>query len=118
MNRSLYASCIALTALTAALLTVPPAAARDRQTTVSGPNGHSATRDVSRARGDVSSSTTAGNGNTVGSRNVDRSAGAASGTVTGPNGGTSTRDTTRTPNGSTTNVTGPNGQTGSVTVAR
>lgn len=70
------------------------AQARDRHTTVTGPSGQTATRDVSRAQGDVSSQTTGPNGATA-SRSVDRSASGTQATVTGPRGKTATRSTTR-----------------------
>ena len=107
-----------LTALCLTAMVTQPALARDRQTTVAGANGKAATRDVSRAQGDVSSSTTNAPGRTLASRQVDRSPGQTSATTTGPRGNTTTRDTTRSGSGSSTTVTGPNGQTGSVTVSR
>ena len=48
------------------------AQARSHQSTVTGPGGQSATREVLRSKGDVSSSTTGPNGKTS-SRTVDRS---------------------------------------------
>jgi len=107
-----------LAALCLAALAGQPALARDRQATLTGPQGHSATRDVSRTQGDVSSSTTGTNGKTLASRNVDRSASSTTGSVTGPQGKNATRQTTRTEGGSNTTVTGPNGQTGGVVVTR
>jgi hypothetical protein len=91
------------------------AQARNRQTTVTGAGGQTATRDVFRQRGDVSSSTTGPNGKTA-SRTVDRSATGTTSTIVGANGKTAERVTTRTDTGSQSTVTGPNGQTGSVTV--
>lgn len=83
--------------LGAAFAVVPAAAeARDRVTTVTGAQGKTATRKVSRAKGDVQSSTTGPNGKTM-SRTVDRSAEGTTATVTGPNGQTATRTTTVTP---------------------
>lgn len=82
--------------IAAGLLAGTAAHAGERQTTVTGPNGKTATRDVVRANGDVSSTTTGPNGKTS-SRVVDRSETGASATVTGPNGKTSTRTTTRKP---------------------
>lgn len=76
------------------LLAALPAQARERHTTVAGPNGQTATRDVSRAQGDVSSSTTGPNGKSA-SRQVDRSATGTEATVTGPNGQTATRSVQR-----------------------
>ena len=109
---------VALGALYLAAVAAQPALARDRQTTVTGPQGHSATRDVSRAQGDVASSTTGANGKALASRNVDRSASSTTSSVTGPQGKGATRQTTRTESGSNTTVTGPNGQTGGVVVTR
>lgn len=89
----------ALVALSAALLASllaagPAEAGRQRHTTVTGANGKTATRDVSRNQGDVQSSTTGPNGKTS-SRTVDRSPGQTTATVTGPNGQTASRTTTR-----------------------
>lgn len=88
----------ALAALAAAVigcaLAALPVQARERHTTVSGANSKTATRDVSRQAGDVSSSTTGPNGKTA-SRSVDRSSTGTSATVTGPNGQSATRTTTR-----------------------
>jgi hypothetical protein len=107
-----------LTAFCLITLAAQPALARDRQSHVTGPQGHSATRDVSRVQGDVSSSTTGANGKTLAARNVDRSASGTTGSVTGPQGKSASRQTTRTDTGSSTTVTGPSGQTGTVTVTR
>lgn len=109
---------IALAALCLAVLSAQPALARERQATVTGANGNSATRDVSRAQGDVSSSTTGAHGKTLATRNVDRSAGSTTGSATGPQGKSASRVTTRSETGSSTTVTGPDGQTGSVTATR
>ncbi len=73
-----------------------PVQARERTATIKGSQGHSATRNVQRAGGDVSSSTTGAKGKTM-SRTVDRSAQGTQATVTGPNGNTSTREVTRQP---------------------
>ncbi|HSV46404.1 MAG TPA: hypothetical protein VLJ58_11515 [Ramlibacter sp.] len=70
--------------------------AAERHTSVTGPNGKTATRDVLRQDGDVSSTTTGPNGKT-GSRVVDRSASGTAATVTGPNGKVVKRTTTRQP---------------------
>ena len=79
------------------MATADHAEARQRQSTLTGPQGQSAQRSVTRAHGDVSSSTTGPNGKTS-SRVVDRSVrnGSASttATVTGPNGQTATRSVT------------------------
>jgi hypothetical protein len=72
--------------------TVSVAQARDRSSAVSGPAGNSATRDVTRAKGQVDSSTTTSGGKTT-SRDVDRSAGETKATVTGPKGQSVKRDT-------------------------
>lgn len=109
---------ITLTALCLAGLAAQPALARDRQATVTGANGQSATRNVTRAQGDVSSNITNAQGKTIGSRNVNRSAGSTTSATTGPLGRSATRETTRTETGSSTTVTGPNGQTGSVEISR
>lgn len=113
-TRALSAALLAALSLTFA---AQQAQARERHTTVTGAYGHSASRDVTRARGDVQSSTTGPRGRTA-SRNVDRSATGTESTITGPNGGTTTRSTTRTDTGSSTTVTGPQGQSGTVTVER
>lgn len=91
-NRHALLTLIAL----ASALSLGSAQARDRQTTVTGPNGQTATRDVSREQGQVNSSTTGPNGKTS-SRSVARSASGATATATGPNGKTATRTTTRQP---------------------
>jgi hypothetical protein len=81
--------------LAAALLAAPlGASARERHTTLTGPQGQSATRDVTRSHGDVSSTTTGPNGRSS-SRVVERSAGGTTATVTGPTGKTWQRQTTR-----------------------
>lgn len=88
---------LAAAVLGASLAVLPPAAeARQRQTTVTGAQGKTATRNVSRVKGDVQSSTTGPNGKTA-SRSVERSAEGTTATVTGPNGQTATRTTTVTP---------------------
>jgi hypothetical protein len=116
-NSSLTRLVIVLAASGALLGGLDLAQARDRSTTVTGPKGQTATRDVSRSDGDVSSSTTGPNGKST-SRVVDRSPGSTSAVVTGPNGKTASRLTTRTPTGSQTTATGPNGQTASRVVTR
>lgn len=86
--------------LAAALATVALqpdlAQARERQSTLTGANGKTATRHVVRGGGDVTSSTTLPNGKTS-SRVVDRSASGTTATVTGPNGKTATRTVVRQP---------------------
>lgn len=88
---SLLMAAVAVTLLAAAL---PAEAGRVRQTTVTGPQGKTATHAVTRDHGDVQSSTTGPNGKTS-SRSVDRSATGTTATVTGPNGKTATRTTSR-----------------------
>jgi hypothetical protein len=88
---------LALAAALAAVALQPDAAqARERQATLTGANGKTATRHVVRAGGDVSSSTTLPGGRTS-SRVVDRSASGTTATVTGPNGRTATRTVVRRP---------------------
>lgn len=86
-SRFLLLTCCACVAFGAAQ-------ARERQTTVTGANGQTATRMVSRSQGDVSSQTTGPNGATA-SRSVDRSASGTQAVVTGPRGKSATRSTTR-----------------------
>jgi hypothetical protein len=104
-----------ITGLCSALLLSGEANARQRQTTATTGNGQTATRDVTRQDGDVSSTTTGPNGKTS-NRTVDRSATETTATTTGPNGKAANRKTTRSKTGSTTNVTGPGGKTGSAVV--
>lgn len=89
-------SVIAIAALSATVLAVSltAEAGRLRQSTVTGPQGKTATRSVARDHGDVQSSTTGPNGKTS-SRVVDREPGQTTATVTGPNGKSATRATTR-----------------------
>lgn len=89
--------------------------ARERHVSVTGANGQTATHDIMREKGDVSTTTTGPNGKTS-SRVVDRSASGTSATMTGFNGKTASRETTRTDSGSTTTVTGPEGKSGTVVV--
>ena len=93
------------------------AEARERHTTVTGANGKTATRNVERSDGDVSSSTTGPNGKTS-SRDVDRSADGTQAMVSGPNGKTATRSTAKTSTGSSTTVTTSGGKTATVDVTR
>ena len=95
-SSTLLAVVIALASATALLATTGEAQARERNTTVTGANGKTAQRSVTRSEGDVSSTTTGPNGKTT-SRSVDRSANGATATVTGPNGKTASRVTTRQP---------------------
>ncbi len=87
-----------------------PASAAQRNTTVTGPNGKSVQRDVTRSKGAVSSSVTGANGKTA-TRSVERGNGQAAATVTGPNGRQWQRSSTHTSAGTTSTVTGPNGGT-------
>lgn len=83
-------------ALLALATLASPALARERHSTFSGAQGRTASHDVSRVQGDVSSSSTGPNGKTT-SRLVERQQGQTTATLTGPNGQTSTRETTRQP---------------------
>ncbi len=80
-------------AIAGTALLATAAEARERNTTITGANGKTATRQVQRAGGDVQSSSTGPTGK-VRSRTVDRSAGGTTATLTGPNGQTATRTTT------------------------
>lgn len=96
MNHA-FKSGLVLSAVLLSLVSLSnPAAARDRSSSVTGPKGQTATRNVSRAQGDVSATTTGPNGQTA-SRTVDRSAGATTAVTTGPNGQTIVRQTTVQP---------------------
>lgn len=114
---TLTALLVAVAGTVALLATSSDAQARERKATVTGANGKTATRQVVRQRGDVSSSTTGPTGKTS-SRSVDRHAGGAQATLTGPNGQTATRSTTRGDGSSSSTVTGPRGQTVNGTVTR
>jgi len=116
-SSALLAIVVSLASAGALLGVADDAQARQRATTVTGPNGKTATRNVDRSAGDVSANTAGSNGATS-SRAVDRSAAGTTATSTGPKGKTASRATTRTATGSQTTVTGPNGQTGSATVTR
>lgn len=97
MNTTALKSGLVLCAALMSLATWPTAAsARERTSSVTGPNGQTATRSVSRAQGDVSSTTTGPNGG-ASTRSVERSAGSTKVIVTGPNGKTASRTTTRQP---------------------
>jgi hypothetical protein len=101
----------------AALLALPGALqARERQTTVTGADGQTATRNVVREHADVASTTTGPKATR--SRVVDRSRGGAEATVTGRNGGTVTRSTVRAAGSTSHTITGPQGQTRGVAVTR
>lgn len=111
------AGLILVGSLCAVLACSGAAQARERHSTITGANGQTATRDILRSKGDVSSSTTGPNGKTS-SRVVDRTASGTNATVTGFNGNTATRETTRTDSGSTTTVTGSGGKSGTVVITR
>jgi cytoskeletal protein RodZ len=135
---AVWTAAVALWALQG--MTLAEAQARDRSSTVTGAQGQSATRAVSRSQGQVSSSTTGPKGKTssrvlsrtaegstatltgpngkTATRTSTRSADGGSTTVTGPQGGVSMRSTERTETGSTTTVTGPQGRTGTIAVTR
>jgi hypothetical protein len=115
-SRLPYIFAIAITAV-ALLGALNAAEARERHTTVTGSNGKTASRDVARSGGDVSSSTTGPNGKTS-SRQVDRSIGGTQVTVTGRNGQSATRSTTQTDTGSSTTVTTSGGKSATVDVTR
>ena len=100
----------------AVLSLAAPAQAETHGSTVTGPKGQSASRNVNRTGGEVQASTSGPNGQST-QRNVSRSATGAQGSVTGP-AGTSTRSTSRDASGSSTTVTGPQGQSGTVAVQR
>lgn len=100
----------AIAAIASGLALAEAAQARERQTTLTGTKGRTATRHVQRAGGDVNATTTGPNGNSM-ARSVDRNAdGTTNASITGPNGRTATRQVTRSGEGSSATVTGPNGQ--------
>ena len=104
-----------LIAVAALILATGAAQAGTRHTTVTGPQGASASRTVERSGGQVTDTTTGPNGNSR-VRAVSRTPGETTATVTHANGTTSSRDTQRTSTGSTTTVTGPQGKTGTIVV--
>jgi hypothetical protein len=99
----------AVLALVTSLAALQPALARERHSTFTGPKGQVAERDVSRERGDVSSSTTGPDGKTV-SRSVERGQGETQATVTGANGRVWQRQVNRSRTGATATATGPKGK--------
>jgi hypothetical protein len=101
----------------AAALAAQPAIARQRHTTITGSHGRTAERDVSRAKGQVESTTTLPSGKST-SRSVMRSNGQTNATVTGANGRQWRRFTQRSRSGSTSTITAPNGKTETVTVTK
>jgi len=70
--------------------------ARDRSSSVTGPNGHTASRQTVRSEGNVNSTATGPNGQTA-SRAVARTPQATEAVITLPNGQTVVRQTTRQP---------------------
>ena len=104
-----------LVAIAALVLAAGPAQAGTRHTTVTGPQGASASRTVQRGDGQVTDTTTGPNGNSR-VRAVGRTAGETTASLTHANGTTSSRVTNRTSTGSTTTLTGPQGASGTVTV--
>jgi hypothetical protein len=93
---ALLALMLALGGGTGLLTLSHEAEARQRSATFTGPNGQSASRNVSRSQGNVSSTTTGPNGQSA-SRNVSRTASGTEATVTGPNGQSATRSVTFQP---------------------
>src|SRR5471032_1944696 len=76
-----------------ALCTVAASAQVSSSSTVTGPNGQTATRSTIRGGGNVQSTTTGPNGQTA-TRTVNRIPGSTNATLTGPNGKSATRSTT------------------------
>jgi hypothetical protein len=97
-----------LTALFAALSLFAATGAGAREKEVTGPKGHSATRQVEREKGKVESSVTGEQGKTR-ARAVERSQDGASAAITRRDGSSVERDTTRTEAGSTSTLTGSKG---------
>lgn len=140
LNRLLAAGLVALATLPLASVVQAAPRLRSHGTTVTGPEGNTASRMVQRQGGQVdatttgfrgraftrqaqhsatgsSSTITGANGQTA-SREVSRGDGQVNGTVTGPNGQSATRDVTRDASGATATLTGANGQTYSRTTTR
>jgi predicted porin len=101
---------VAASAVLLAALAAQPAVARDRTVTVTGANGQTAERQVSREKGQVSSSTTGPKGQSV-SREVARGGGQLESTVTGSNGRQWQRVVDRDATGREATRTAPNGRT-------
>jgi hypothetical protein len=70
-------------------------AQRTKNSTVTGPNGNTASHTATRQKGSVQSSSTGPKGQTT-NRNVSRQGGTTKATVAGPNGNTATRTSTIT----------------------
>lgn len=92
MTSPLRIASVLLIAGATLLVAAGEAQARTRQSTVTGAQGKSATRAVTRHRGDVQSGTTGPNGQSS-SRVVEREPGQTTATVTGPKGKTASRTT-------------------------
>jgi hypothetical protein len=90
-------------------LAAEPATARERSVTVTGPQGQTAEREVSREQGEVSSSTTGPDGQTA-HRELSRGDGQTEATVTGPNGRQWRRVVERDAEGRQSTRTGPSGR--------
>lgn len=110
MQPAFRVSALVAGALLLAALAAEPATARERSATITGPNGQTAERQVSREMGQVSSSTTGPDGKST-SREVSRGDGQAEATVTGPNGRQWQRVVNRDADGSQAARTGPAGRT-------
>jgi hypothetical protein len=99
--------------LTLAVVSVAVPALADSTTTFTLPNGETVTRNIMRAPGSVSSTTTGPDGRSVERQwTRDRANGTISGSVTGPEGRTATRARTRDRAAGTASAvtTGPNGR--------
>lgn len=99
-----------------ALCTLAASAQVSSTSTVTGPNGKTATRSTLRGGGNVQSTTTGPNGQSA-TRNVSRTPGATNATLTGPNGQSATRSTTYGGGNSQTTLTGRYGGTASRSVS-
>lgn len=85
-------------ALTLVVALAGPASAWERNSTVTGPNGQTASRSVTRNQGNVAVTNTGPKGQTMTrNRTYDPTTGTTTGTVTGPNGKSASRTVTRTP---------------------
>jgi hypothetical protein len=106
-----------LAALFGALSIFAATDAGAREKEVTGPKGHTATRQVEREKGKVESSVTGENGNTR-ERTLERSKDGASATTTRRDGSTVERETTRVEGGSTSTLTGSKGASASAETTR
>lgn len=97
-------------ALTALLAAPPAASARDRLTSITGPQGQSASRAVSREPGDLAASATGPGGRTLERRTV-RGGGTVEGSASGPGGRTITRAVEREAGSASAVLTLPDGRT-------